>query len=193
MASSHEGEAFFVRQRAGAARLILVTGGARAGKSRFAQGLAEAKDCRRRLFVATAVPCDAEMKRRITRHRQTRNGLWTTLEEPHRLPESLPARFLQAGSIVLLDCLPTFTTNLLLRKASERQILSRVRRLISALKRPGVHSIWVTNEVGLGLVPDHPLGRRFRDLLGGINQEVASESDEVYLLVAGIPMKLKGR
>lgn len=191
MASSHQGEVFFVRKRAEAKRLILVTGGARAGKSRFAQTLGEESRCRRRLFLATAVPCDAEMRQRILRHRQARNGQWTTLEEPTLLPERLPNRFLSRGSVVLFDCLPTFASNLLLQKNSERQILSRVRRLLRVLQRPGVQPIFVTNEVGFGVVPDHPLGRRFRDLLGAINQEVAKESDEVYLLLAGIPMRIK--
>jgi len=186
-------------------RLILITGGARAGKSQFAQSLAEAGAYQRRLFLATAVACDAEMKSRIARHRRSRNGLcaearggasssagrWKTVEEPIRLPERIPAQFLRNGSLLLLDCLPTFVTNLLLAKVSEKQIEARVRRLLRACRRPGVTALMVSNEVGLGLVPENSLGRRFRDLLGTVNQQVARSADEVYLLVAGIPMRVK--
>jgi len=172
-------------------RLILVTGGARAGKSRFAQSLAEQGAYRRRLFLATAVACDPEMKAKISRHRRERNGLWKTVEEPVRLPEGIPPQFLRNGSLLLLDCLPTFVTNLLLSKVSEKRIEARVRRLLRACRRPGVTALMVSNEVGLGLVPENPLGRRFRDLLGTLNQEVARSADEVYLLVAGLPLRVK--
>ena len=187
-------------------RLILVTGGARAGKSRFAQQLAESGPFRKRLFVATAVPCDAEMRRRIVTHRRSRNdltersgaassgrshGLWTTLEESTRLPDRLPVSFLAKGNLILLDCLPTFLTNLLLEKKSDTQILSKVRRILQRVQRPGLTTLLVTNEVGLGIVPEHPLGRRFRDLLGSANQKIAQQAEEVYFLVAGIPVRIK--
>jgi adenosyl cobinamide kinase/adenosyl cobinamide phosphate guanylyltransferase len=172
-------------------RLILITGGARAGKSRFAQKLAETGSFRKRLFVATAVPCDAEMRRRIARHRRSRDGQWATLEESTHLPERLPEKYLTSGSVVLFDCLPTFVTNLLMEKQTASQVRSRIRRLLQACQGRGECSIFVTNEVGLGIVPDHPLGRQFRDLLGQVNQEIAKQADEVYFLVAGIPWRLK--
>ncbi|MBI3332623.1 MAG: bifunctional adenosylcobinamide kinase/adenosylcobinamide-phosphate guanylyltransferase [Candidatus Omnitrophica bacterium] len=172
-------------------RLILVTGGARAGKSRFALGLAEKGRFRRRLFVATGVPCDGEMAGRIARHRRERNGSWVTVEEPLNLPERLKTHRLSSGTLLLLDCLPTFVTNHLLANSSPSRIESRVGDLLKACRRAGLSAILVSNEVGLGIVPDHPLGRRFRDLLGRINQRVAEAADEVYLLVAGIPVRLK--
>ncbi len=172
-------------------RLILITGGARSGKSQFAQSLAEAGAYQRRLFLATAVACDAEMKSRIARHRRSRNGLWKTVEEPTDFPERIPSRFLQPGSFLLFDCLPTFTTNLLLAGHSEKKIKSKVKALLQVFCRPGVTALMVSNEVGLGLVPENSLGRRFRDLLGTVNQQVARSADEVYLLVAGIPMRVK--
>ena len=172
-------------------RLILVTGGARAGKSRFAQALAEQTISSKRLFIATAVACDAEMKSRIAKHRRERNGRWKTLEEPSDLPARIPKTFLSKGSLLLLDCLPTFVTNLMLAGSSDRQILSRARRLLRSFRKPGVEAMVVTNEVGFGLVPEHPMGRRFRDLLGTINQDAARSADEVYLLVAGLPVKVK--
>lgn len=183
--SSPNGEASF------SPRLVLITGGARAGKSTFAQSLAEEGRYRRRLFVATAVACDAEMRRRIAVHRRSRDGLWKTVEEPLRLPERIPSQFLTQGSLLLLDCLPTFATNLLLAGHSEKKIAARLDTLLNACRKPGVTALLVTNEVGLGIVPDNPLGRRFRDLLGLLNQRAAAAADEVYLLVAGLPMRVK--
>ena len=171
--------------------LVLITGGARAGKSRFALQLAHRMEARRRLFVATAVPCDTEMRRRIARHRRERDGCWETLEEPVHLPGRLPKERLSRGNLLLFDCLPTFITNLLLAKRSEAQILSQVRALLRVFRRPGLHALLVTNEVGLGVVPAHPLGREFRDLLGRVNQEAARAAGAVYLMVSGIPVRLK--
>ena len=185
IASSHPDEvAFFPRQ-------ILITGGARAGKSRFALTLAKGGSFRQRLFVATAVACDGEMRRRIVRHKSARNGAWVTLEESWRLPEKIAKRWLSPGNLILVDCLPTFLTNLLLQGFSHAKIRNRIRQLLAFLRRPGVTSVFVTNEVGLGVVPDYPLGREFRDLLGEVNQKAASLCDEVYLLVAALPMRLK--
>lgn len=177
--------------RRGGGTLVLITGGARAGKSSFALAWAESADCRRRLFVATAVACDREMKVRIARHRRQRGRGWRTLEEPLQLPERFPVSFLSSDSLLLLDCLPTFITNHLLAGRSSSQILQRVRRLLRALRRPGLTSVLVTNEVGLGIVPEHPLGRRFRDLLGEVNQEAAKEAEEVHGLISGIPWRIK--
>lgn len=172
-------------------RLILITGGVKSGKSDFALRWAERKSYRQRLFVATAVACDEEMRRRIALHRKSRNGQWQTLEEPIRLPERLTPRFLRPQSVILIDCLPTFVTNLILKKLSHSQIHHRIKRLLEVIRSSGATTLFVTNEVGWGLVPDSPLGRQFRDLLGAVNQQVATRADEVYLLVAGLPMRLK--
>lgn len=171
-------------------RLILVTGGARSGKSRFAQSWAESSHFQSRLYIATGVPCDPEMRARIARHRRQRDGRWATLEEPIRLPQRLPRRLLP-GSVLLVDCLATFVTNLLLDHQRPPQVQRRVAALLRACRRPGVTTIVVSNEVGAGLVPESPLGRTFRDLLGTVNQQVARAADEVYLLVAGMPMRIK--
>ncbi|MBI3323094.1 MAG: bifunctional adenosylcobinamide kinase/adenosylcobinamide-phosphate guanylyltransferase [Candidatus Omnitrophica bacterium] len=171
--------------------MILITGGARSGKSRFARELAEQAQASRRLFVATAVGCDAEMRSRIARHRRERDGRWATLEEQTRLPERFPARHLSPGGVVLFDCLPTFLTNLLMARHSHAAIRRRMGALLRACRRPGLTALFVSNEVGLGLVPEHPMGREFRDLLGAVNQQVASAADEVYLLVAGQPLQIK--
>ena len=183
--SPPEGEALFH------SGILLVTGGARAGKSDFALGLADRAKARRRLFVATAVACDSEMRERIARHRRTRSDRWVTLEEPVDLPQRLPKSHLTPGGLLLFDCLPTFITNLLLAKRSHAEIMERVQALLKACRRPGLSAIFVTNEVGLGVVPDHPLGREFRDLLGRVNQQVARTADQVVFLVAGIPVRIK--
>lgn len=175
----------------GGGTLILITGGARSGKSRLAQRLAEQSPSGRRLFIATGVACDSEMSARIHRHRRDRGSRWKTLEEPLCLPESIPGDFLRAGSLCLLDCLSTFVTNHLVSGKKPSQVLSRVRLLLNTLHRSGNTSLVVTNEVGLGIVPDHPLGRMFRDLLGEVNQEAAKKADEVHWMVSGIPWRIK--
>lgn len=174
-----------------ASQLILVTGGARSGKSRFAQQWAETSACSRRLFIATGVACDPEMSAKIARHRCDRGSRWKTVEEPLQLPERLPSDFLTAGSVCLLDCLPTFVTNHLLTGKKPPQILSRIRRLLTTFRRSGNTTLVVTNEVGWGVVPDQPLARQFRDLLGEVNQWIAAEADEVHLMISGIPWRVK--
>lgn len=167
-------------------KLILVLGGARAGKSTFALRLAEAQlgdgqGC----FIATAQALDDEMSERIARHRAERSAQWITVEEPFQLDVAL----LQAAAakVVLIDCLTLFVSNWLLRSENELQPI--VDRMLANLKSQTV--ICVSNEVGLGIVPDNPLGRTFRDLLGRVNQQFAAAADEVYLLVAGLPLQLK--
>ena len=171
-------------------RLILVLGGARAGKSAFALRLAEerlgdGKGC----FIATAQALDNEMTERIARHREERSAKWITIEEPYQLDDAL----LQAAefTVVLIDCLTLFVSNWLLRpeNAREQTMQTIVERLIARVDSQTV--ICVSNEVGLGIVPDNPLARTFRDLLGRVNQQFAAAADEVYLVVAGLPLKLK--
>ena len=185
-------------------RLVLVTGGARSGKSRFAQDLAEKISCNRRLFVATAVACDPEMKKKIARHRRQRlrlaeaaprpsgqrNGHWKTLEEPLQLPERFPPA-VSSKTVFLFDCMPTFITNHLVAGQTTSKILQRIHRIVRFFRRSGASAVLVTNEVGLGVVPDHPLGRKFRDLLGEVNQVMAREADEVHWMVSGIPWRIK--
>jgi len=175
-------------------KLILVLGGARAGKSAFALRLAaersaDGKGC----FIATAQALDDEMAERIARHREERSAQWTTVEEPFQLDEAL----LQAADspVVIIDCLTLFVTNWLLRLENESQceqtMQTIIERLLAVVKSQTATVICVSNEVGLGIVPDNPLGRTFRDLLGRVNQQFAAAADEVYLLVAGSPLQLK--
>lgn len=172
-------------------KLILVLGGARAGKSTFALRLAKqiAGDGSV-TFIATAQALDEEMAQRIARHREERPSHWTTIEEPHHLDEAL----IKAANsdVALVDCLTLFTSNWLLRE--DEQTLNEVsNRFLANVRSQPQTVIVVSNEVGLGLVPETPLGRHFRDLLGHLNQQFAEAADEVYLLVAGLPLRLKPR
>jgi adenosyl cobinamide kinase/adenosyl cobinamide phosphate guanylyltransferase len=136
-------------------------------------------------FIATAEPLDEEMKERIRRHQQERPPGWETLEAPLEVPQALgQARH----GVVLLDCLTLWVSNLLL---AGRAVEGEVERLLEVAGRSGKTLIAVSNEVGMGLVPENPLGRRYRDLLGAANQRLAQEAQEVYLLVAGLSLRLK--
>ena len=181
-------------------RLILLLGGARSGKSSLAEKMARrlAPDGRV-LYVATAQAGDEEMRDRIAKHRASRPDGWRTLEEPLRLGERLAA---EAGdaSVVLLDCATLWVTNLLLAAcgesedvppAAEAEVLAELDSLLDAYRRRDATLLVVSNEVGLGLVPPYPLGRAYRDVLGRVNQRLAAAADEVYLLVAGLPVDLK--
>ena len=169
--------------------LILVLGGARAGKSAFAQGLAE-KGHRKVLFVATAEAGDAEMSERIAEHRRGRPAEWDTLEEPLELSAALE----QASphyDMILLDCMTFWVSNLLGEEQGTRDVLVETQRLLDVYEAGSATWIVVSNEVGLGLVPPSELGRRYRDALGRVNQLVARSADRVYLLVAGLALDLK--
>jgi adenosylcobinamide kinase/adenosylcobinamide-phosphate guanylyltransferase len=172
-----------------AAKVVLVTGGARSGKSRFAQGLVEGWG-QRFLYIATAEVLDDEMAERVRRHRDDRGRRWRTLEEPLDLPRALAAA--QSYDGALLDCLTLWTSNLLGRHGVDEDGLWReVETFLEALRVYSGRLCLVTNEVGSGIVPEHPLARRFRDEAGRINQRVASQASEVFLVVSGLPLRLK--
>jgi adenosylcobinamide kinase / adenosylcobinamide-phosphate guanylyltransferase len=169
--------------------LTLVTGGARSGKSAYAQRLA-AEDGRPVLFVATAEAGDDDMRRRIERHRTGRPADWQTIEEPVSVAAALRAQF-GAGrppAAVLLDCVTLLVSNLLLAK---RPVQPEIEAIAGWQKQSGARLIAVTNEVGLGVVPDNELARRYRDELGLANQTLAAQASEVVLLVAGVPLAIK--
>lgn len=166
--------------------VLLVLGGARSGKSRYAQKVAGRKD--RVLFVATATRSDEEMTAKIARHREDRPSHWTTVEEMLNLPEVL-AEFGPQHQVALIDCLTLYAANLL--TAERLQPEMEIDRLCAALQSPPCELILVSNEVGSGVVPAYALGRRYRDLLGEINQRVAAVADQVVLMVAGLPLPLK--
>ncbi len=170
-------------------RLALIVGGAKSGKSRLAQELAE-RHPPPLLYLATAEAGDAEMAARIRRHREARGPAWETWEVPRELPEALA----QAGDrygAVLVDCLTLWLSNLLLAEPRERELEAAQERLLLAAAAAACPLIVVSNEVGWGIVPDNPLARRFRDLAGGLHQRLAGMADLVILAVAGLPLVLK--
>ena len=172
---------------------ILITGGARSGKSQFAQKLAvEAGG--RVLFVATAEAKDEDMRLRIEAHRKSRPGSWKTMEAPLEIG-GIIGRHIGEAEIVVIDCITMLVANILLRgrveASAEELALKEIKALINKMDELEATFILVSNEVGLGLVPDNELGRRYRDCLGRANRILALHADEVYLMVAGIPVKLK--
>lgn len=166
---------------------LLVIGGARSGKSRYAQQRAEATRLRR-IFIATAQAFDAEMRDRIDRHRDDRGADWETIECPLALSDAV-ARHAAPDAVLLVDCLTLWTSNLIL---SDSDCFAATSRLVDALEHADGPVILVTNEVGLGIVPDNALARRFRDEAGIVNQRVAAAVPEVQLLAAGLSLRLKG-
>jgi adenosylcobinamide kinase / adenosylcobinamide-phosphate guanylyltransferase len=173
------------------ATITLVLGGVRSGKSRCAQQIAESSQ--HVTFIATAERRDdVEMHAKIDRHRAERPSHWITIEEPVHLARAV----YQAGinsDIILIDCLTLFASNLLeFCNDDTPQLQSHIEALCSALRSTTCPIILVSNEVGSGVVPDYELGRRFRDLVGEINQRVAAIAGNVLLMVAGLPFSLKG-
>ena len=172
--------------------LIFVLGGARSGKSSFAEQLAG--QGQRVLYVATAEALDDEMRRRIDVHRRGRPDNWDTLEEPLALPSAM-ATALEGYDTCLLDCLTLWISNMLLAKEDnpkvEEEILSAADELLQVYEQSSATWIVVSNEVGLSVVPSSPLGRAFRDIQGRVNQMMAARADRAYLLVAGLAMDLK--
>jgi adenosylcobinamide kinase / adenosylcobinamide-phosphate guanylyltransferase len=171
-----------------AAEIILVTGAARAGKSRYAEGRATELGARR-LYIATAEPNDEEMRRRIEEHKTRRGDDWATVEEPLQLAETLLEQRRQTDC-ALVDCLTLWLSNLVLRYGVD-YAQEKVEQFVQTTRQLDFHLILVTNEVGWGIVPDNSLGRQFRDLSGLANQRIAAAANEVVLIVAGIPMIVK--
>jgi adenosylcobinamide kinase / adenosylcobinamide-phosphate guanylyltransferase len=165
---------------------LLVLGGARSGKSRYAQSRAEATGLRR-LFVATAQAFDEEMHDRIARHRADRDGAWDTVEAPLDLAGTIAAHS-APDRVLLVDCLTLWATNLIL---GDHDCAAATATLADALRAAPGPVILVANEVGFGIVPDNALARRFRDEAGLINQRVAAAVGEVQLVVAGLPLRVK--
>jgi adenosyl cobinamide kinase/adenosyl cobinamide phosphate guanylyltransferase len=164
--------------------LTLILGGARSGKSTRALSLARG----RVLFVATAEALDDEMAERIAAHRAERPAHWDTLEEPKDIARALRARGDQYDSVII-DCLTLWVGNLM---EGEQGLREWVPPLLEAYRAGRADWIVISNEVGLGIVPDNPLARRYRDSLGVVNQLVAEAADTVILMVAGIAVELKG-
>ncbi|BBO72291.1 adenosylcobinamide kinase/adenosylcobinamide phosphate guanyltransferase [Desulfosarcina alkanivorans] len=168
---------------------ILVLGGCRSGKSSHALNLAEGMGGRR-IFVATCVPRDDEMKDRVDRHRRERDATWDTLEVPVDLAGTITAHS-PSTDVILVDCLTLWLSNLLMRTDDVDCIRRRIDDLAEAVRSAPRNVILVSNEVGAGIVPENRLARHYRDLAGWTNQAVAAACDRVVWTVAGIPVTIK--
>jgi adenosylcobinamide kinase/adenosylcobinamide-phosphate guanylyltransferase len=177
-------------------RMTLILGGARSGKSAYAQKIAEATAAPV-LYIATATASDSEMAARIATHRASRPAHWQTFEAPRQIGAALRSTS-QNAQVILLDCVTLLVNNILMALPEsvaepEAQVAvdAEISELLTTYEQTAAHWIIVSNEVGLGLVPPYPLGRLYRDLLGRTNQRLAQIADQVVLMVAGLPLIIK--
>ncbi len=178
-------------ERVSSSRYIVVTGGARSGKSRFAEArVAELAPAGPWLYLATAEAGDDEMRDRIARHRQRRGRLWRTVEASRDVAGSLSGD-LGGAQAVLIDCATLWLSNRLFDGLGDDAILAEADAIAAAARAAPVPVLIVTNEVGAGIVPDNALARRFRDLAGLANQRLAAVADEVVLVACGLPLRLR--
>ncbi len=168
--------------------VTLVTGGSRSGKSSYALELAE--QYQNKVFIATAQAMDDEMKARISKHKEERGGSYHTIEEPLEVAAAI-ASVDDGNSVILLDCLTVWLGNLLFHLQTEKEREQRLSGFLNRLPSPPCDIIIVTNEVGMGIVPENELSRKFRDAAGHLNQQVAKLADKVVFMVSGIPMTIK--
>ena len=171
--------------------LIFITGGCRSGKSQFALDYAN-RHFRKKLYLATCEALDEEMVKRIEAHKKKRGVDWQTVEEPINIAEAI-SRHENAMEVILLDCITLWLSNLLMRQKSDHEIVNEVSKLTDTVNHGQTSFIFVSNEVGMGIVPVDPLGRRFRDLAGMANQKIAEAAQTVIFMVSGIPIFLKGK
>lgn len=164
-------------------KIILITGGARSGKSLFAEKLAKKSGVRHHFYIATGQALDKEMQERIARHKRRRGRGWKTIEEPRDVSKIL--RRIHDG-VVVIDCVTLWVNN------HNGNIKKEVRDTLRIAKKGRFSTIIVTNEVGSGIVPENKLARRYRDVLGAVNQMIAKEADTVYWMCSGIPIQIKG-
>ena len=172
-------------------RMIFVTGGCRSGKSRYALHYAN-QHFSKKLFLATCEVLDEEMAQRIENHKKMRGPEWQTVEEPIDIID----RIKEDGAdseVILIDCLTLWLYNVLMKWDSDLRIMQETETLVDTLKKSDASFIVVSNEVGMGIVPADPLSRRYRDLLGTMNQRIAEALDTVIFMVSGIPIFLKGK
>ena len=171
--------------------IIFVIGGCRSGKSSHALQTAEKMPGRRKIYIATCVPQDDEMKQRVAKHQKERNQRWLTVEAPLHLSEAILANSAKAD-VMLVDCLTLWVSNLLMETEDEKQLEKMMAQFIGTLEKATGPIVVVSNEIGTGIVPENKLARQYRDLIGLLNQAVAKTAGKVIWMVAGIPVTVKG-
>lgn len=177
--------------------ITLILGGARSGKSSFAEKIAQKNGGDDVIYLATAEAKDKEMEKRIKHHQKTRNKEWKTIEEPLYIGEVLSS--IPDGKVILIDCITIFVTNHIFSDTNESEeidydkkeniIMEKVQKIVEESKNKEI--VLVSNEIGMGLVPTTELGREFRDISGRVNQFLAKKADEVYITIVGLPVELK--
>ncbi len=170
--------------------LTFVIGGCRSGKSKHALQIAEDMPGGRKIYIATCVPQDDEMRQRVAKHQRERSQNWKTVEEPLLLPEAILEHSSEAD-VVLVDCLTLWLSNLLMETSDEEKLEDKISQLTKALKKATCPLILVSNEVGTGIVPENKLARQYRDFTGHANQAVGKAAGRVIWMVAGIPVNIK--
>ncbi len=182
-------------------KIVLITGGARSGKSTFAEQMVEAMGGQIG-YIATSIPFDAGMRDRIKKHKEQRPDIWETFEKYKNLHELFDTN--EMKDAYLLDCVTLLVTNLMFENSQnwddidydqidqiEARIQEQIDKMIKSIRKNGATVVMVTNEVGLGIVPENKLARVYRDIAGRVNQQIGHQADEVYLVVCGQPMKIK--
>lgn len=171
-------------------KIIFITGAVRSGKSQFALQLGKHFPGPK-AYLATAQALDAEMADRIKKHKETRPLDWETIEEPRQIVKAIKEKG-EKFCLMLIDCLTLWIANLLMAGWSAERILTETDEFLMACRRAACSFIMVSNEVGWGIVPDNESARLFRDVNGMVHQKIAQEADEVYLMVCGLPHRIKG-
>lgn len=187
------------------AKITFVFGGARSGKSAFAEEIA--KKYNHVIYIATAEIKDDEMRERIKSHRARRPPSWKTIESPYNLDKTV-SNIEKEGSLLLIDCITLYVSNILLKTevlsnnqfvnmngevvtGKQAQILAEIKKLSKACRKSPADAIIISNEVGFGIVPDNAVSRMYRDIMGCANQILADEADEVFFVIAGIVQRVK--
>ncbi len=171
-------------------KVIFITGGCRSGKSRYALDYVN-QHFLKKLYLASCEALDEEMAQRIEHHKKMRGPEWHTIEEPVEIVDKI-RQYGDKVEVILLDCIPLWLSNILIKWDSDSRIMDEVDRFVNMIKQSPTSFIIVSNEVGMGIVPAEPLGRRFRDLSGMVNQKITEVADTVVCMVSGIPLFLKG-
>ena len=171
-------------------KVIFITGGCRSGKSRYALDYVN-QNFLKKLYLASCEALDEEMAQRIEHHKKMRGPEWHTIEEPVEIVDKI-RQYGDKVEVILLDCITLWLSNILMKWDSDSRIMDEVDRFVDVIKQSPTSFIIVSNEVGMGIVPAEPLGRRFRDLSGMVNQKIAEVADTVIYMVSGIPLFLKG-